>query len=311
MTKRLRPHMITTTMIKPIYIFIILLFSYFQLQAYSLNNQRLYSTGTSKEVIHDLAIAENGATEIINLILETVGLKASFEVRKANVPNAAAVVYQGKRYILYNPSFIAAMNKAAGTRWAAIAVLAHEIGHHLSGHTLDGKGSVPAIELEADEFSGFALRKMGASLEESQIAMRIIANARATATHPGRNDRLMAIADGWKHADNQLKGGDIAHSYPPVTDKVEPKKDLITNEQIAYDVHFTFDPDATYHVTIRNNLVKLFNNKLEVLGRLFATGKPSFPLAFQTGTEDFLFINRSGKIYNEFGKTLGYLIPHK
>ena len=105
----------------------------------------------------------DGATKIIDLILETVGLRASFEVKKANVPNAAAVVYQGKRYILYNPAFIAAMDKAAGTPWASVAVLAHEIGHHLNGHTLDGKGSLPAIELEADEFSGFALRKMGAS----------------------------------------------------------------------------------------------------------------------------------------------------
>ena len=298
-------------MIKTIYIFTIILSSCFQLQAASLNNERFCFSGTPDQPLQARAFPENGPTEIIDLILETVGLKASFEVRKANVPNAAAVVYQGRRYILYNPSFIAAMNKAAGTPWAAIAILAHEIGHHLNGHTLDGKGSAPTIELEADEFSGFALRKMGASLEESQIAMRIIANARATRTHPARNDRLMAIADGWKRANEQLKGINLAGDYPPVIAEEEQKKELIPNEHIAYDVHFTFDPNATYHVTIRNNLVKLVNNKLQVLGKLLATGKQSFPLAFQTGTEDFLFINQSGKIYNKYGKTLGYLSPHK
>lgn len=181
-----------------------------------------------KELVQKLFLPENihsdGATKIIELILQTVGLEASFEVKKANVPNAAAVVYQGKRYILYNPSFIAAMDKAAGTPWASVAVLAHEIGHHLSGHTLDGKGSMPAIELEADEFSGFALRKMGASLSEAQLAMRIIANTKATKTHPARRDRLLAIEYGWNRADDQLNKEGIVHrgNHPSAAQVDEP-----------------------------------------------------------------------------------------
>jgi hypothetical protein len=132
------------------------------------NSSENYSSSTfltrlevRESVFSPGTISTDGATKIIELILETVGLQVCFEVKKVNVPNAAAIVYQGKRYILYNPSFIAAMDKAAGTPWASVAVLAHEIGHHLNGHTLDGKGSPPAIELEADEFSGFALRKNG------------------------------------------------------------------------------------------------------------------------------------------------------
>jgi len=53
----------------------------------------------------------DGAEEIIELILQSIGLKASFEIKKSNVPNAAAVVYNGKRYILYNPAFISAIKK--------------------------------------------------------------------------------------------------------------------------------------------------------------------------------------------------------
>ncbi|HKH63663.1 MAG TPA: hypothetical protein VKA49_22655 [Flavitalea sp.] len=253
----------------------------------------------------------DGATKIIDLILETVGLQASFEVRRANVPNAAAVVYQGKRYILYNPSFIAAMNKAAGTPWASVAVLAHEIGHHLNGHTLDGKGSLPAIELEADEFSGFALRKMGASLSEAQVAMRIIAIAKATRTHPARSDRLLAIANGWNHADDQLGGQDVGEIKPrlPEPEPDPAQESLLPAKQIAFDVHFSFDPNTKYHVTVKNNLVKLLNNDLYVLGKLLSTGKSSYPLAFQTVSQDFLLISRTGKIINAQGKTLGYITP--
>src|SRR5687767_3087768 len=97
----------------------------------------------------------NDAKQTIKDIISVIGLKPNFEVQAANIPNAAAVVYRGKRYVLYNPDFINRLNNAAGNKWASISVLAHEIGHHLDGHTLDGRGSRPEIELEADEFSGF------------------------------------------------------------------------------------------------------------------------------------------------------------
>lgn len=301
-------------MSKFLHLFFLVLFGFYGAHARPDSNQ----TSSSLVIVSKIenyrtahGVYKDGAQEVIDLILQTIGLKASFEIRKANVPNAAAVVYQGKRYILYNPSFIAAMNKAAGTPWAAVAVLAHEIGHHLNGHTLDGNGSLPSIELDADEFSGFVLRKMGATLAEAQLAMRIIANVRATRTHPARQDRLMAIADGWNRADGQRYQSDLADKQTPAQIEQSSGVDVLSEDHIAYDVHFTFDPRAKYHVTIRNNLVKLFNNQLQVLGKLLATGKSSFPLAFQTGSREFLLVSSRGEIFNERGTSLGYLIPRK
>ncbi len=109
------------------------------------------------------------AKTVISRILSVVGLEPSFEIRSANIPNAAAIISAGKRYILYNPQFIADIDRATGSNWASIAILAHEIGHHLNGHTLLGSGSQPRLELEADEFSGFVLQKMGASLTTGTI----------------------------------------------------------------------------------------------------------------------------------------------
>jgi len=77
----------------------------------------------------------------------------------------------------------------------------------LYGHTDKRMSSSPDIELEADAFTGYALRKMGASLEESQLTMKIIAGRRESSTHPARYDRLSSIAAGWSKADKQL-GGD-------------------------------------------------------------------------------------------------------
>src|SRR5687767_4496297 len=105
------------------------------------------------------------ARTIITDIMEVVNIQQNFTVSSTTqVDNAAAVVYQNQRYILYNSSFINKLDDVANDKWASISVLAHEIGHHLLGHTLDGRGSQLPKELAADEFSGLVLRRMGASL---------------------------------------------------------------------------------------------------------------------------------------------------
>ncbi|MEZ4633330.1 MAG: M48 family metalloprotease [Deinococcales bacterium] len=57
--------------------------------------------------------------------------------------NAAAVIRDRQRYILYNQTWMAAIDREGNTDWEAVSILAHEIGHHLSGHTLVMKAAVP------------------------------------------------------------------------------------------------------------------------------------------------------------------------
>jgi len=149
---------------------------------------------------------DNDARVIIKAILNVIGLKANFEIKPANIPNATAIIQKDKRYILYNPSFISSINNSLHTNWASISILAHEIGHHLNGHTLVKGGSNHKVELECDEFSGFILRKMGASLKEAQAAVNGLCRDKEFPTHPGKKSRLKAIERGWKKADAQLKG---------------------------------------------------------------------------------------------------------
>jgi len=166
--------------------------------------------------------ADAATQSMVTNIMSVIGLKPNFELRVANVPNAAAVLIKGKRYILYNPKFMEDITTATGTNWAAISILAHEIGHHLNGHTLDNVGSRPKTELEADEFSGFVLRKMGATLEEAQAVMGIIASLKGSHTHPAKSDRLAYIATGWNNAAPQATAI-AATQKPPPTVASTPK----------------------------------------------------------------------------------------
>ena len=144
--------------------------------------------------------ADEGARHALDRIMKHTGLPANFMLLGGNVDNAEASVKDGMRYIVFRPDFMEGVETGTGTNWASVSILAHEIGHHLAGHTLDGLGSRPGVELEADHFSGFVLCKMGASLEQANAAMNLIAHTYASQTHPGKAARLTAIADGWNEA---------------------------------------------------------------------------------------------------------------
>ena len=140
------------------------------------------------------------AAAIAQEIVKASGMKINFMIAEGRVPNAAAVLVRGQRFILYNPNFMHALNRKAGTDWAAVSVLAHEIGHHLYG-----TGTAMASETKADEFSGFVLQKMGASLKEAQAALRILPAGTTSSLHPEPADRMAFVADGWnKSAGNEL-----------------------------------------------------------------------------------------------------------
>jgi hypothetical protein len=139
-------------------------------------------------------------TQLLTEIMNVVGLRANFELKEAKVLNIEASVSHRKRYILYNPAYMTWITTVTKNKWAAMALLAHEVGHHLNGHTIRRGGSNPELELEADEFAGFVLRKSGASLEEAQEVMKYIAKTETSKTHPGRASRMSAIENGWNKA---------------------------------------------------------------------------------------------------------------
>lgn len=137
---------------------------------------------------------------MLQQIMQTTGLQADFEIKAADVLNIQASVSRGKRVIHYNPEYIRWINLLTRDKWCTMALLAHEVGHHLNGHTIRKGGSSPKVELEADEFAGFVLFKLGASLENAQKVMNYIAGIEASSTHPGRMSRKQAIQRGWEKA---------------------------------------------------------------------------------------------------------------
>jgi hypothetical protein len=256
------------------------------------------------------------AEAIVKDILNVTGLKGNFEIRAAEIPNAAAVVYNGKRYVLYNPVFISALNNTTGNDWASVSVLAHEIGHHLNGHTLGG-GSQPMRELEADEFSGYIMQRLGATLEEAKAAMKLAADIKVTTTHPERSVRLTAIEEGWNSASDQL-AADIEANEEDSTRVTAIKKDssspqtkmagtVIRQEDIVGEVHFNNDSASNYFILIDGSFVGVKNEHLFRLGTVKAYDTTEYPYIIES-KNNRLYINRAGIIFDRNGAIVGRIL---
>ena len=265
--------------------------------------------------------AKPGPRDIITEIIDVVGLKPRFEVREGDVDNAAAVIYNGQRYILYNRQFVAAVNNATKTDWAAVSILAHEIGHHLNGHTLSRSGSNPEDELEADEFSGFVLRKMGAGLADAQAAINLLSEERSSHTHPGRGYRLASISKGWNNADNQIiasvnskpsnKPVAVRKSTPTVASapaRQTSSRVVLTQQDILRQVTFRMVPNETFYVTKNFNLIHVSDNgKVEMVGKMKQTNSRHYPFVLQSSYFDTMFIGNDGSLVSQEGERVGYL----
>lgn len=149
--------------------------------------------------------SNTNALKTINTLLEPLGLKSNFILVPCdNINNCCAVTGKdGLRYILYDATFLKKIEINSNTDWSSISIFAHELGHHLNGHTLYflDSANTRKEELEADEFSGYILAKLGATLQQSQIAMNNLNHPTCLdeihSDHPCKEKRLKAIEDGW------------------------------------------------------------------------------------------------------------------
>ena len=150
-------------------------------------------------------ISNAEADNALGKILSVVGASKRFIVAPCeNINNALAITDDGMRYILYDPEFINSISETSNY-WANMSILAHEVGHHINGHTLGASMSAyenRIQELEADEFSGFVMQKIGATLEQAIDAIASLASSGddSYSSHPNKERRTKAITKGFNNA---------------------------------------------------------------------------------------------------------------
>ena len=158
----------------------------------------------------------------LDKILAVTGLSKNFALKECkDISNCVATTYKGIRYILFDKEFMDAIATRTNS-WSSTSILAHEIGHHVNGHTLGEESTLSEsrqMELEADEYSGFVMFKLGASLSQAQEAIRLIStnDDDSYSTHPARDKRLRAIEKGYNKAKGQGSNNDYSANSSTLT----------------------------------------------------------------------------------------------
>ena len=204
-------------------------------------------------------------------ILSVIGASKRFILQPcSDINNAVATSYKGLRYILYDKSFMSTIANNS-TAWSQLFILAHEVGHHINGHSIDILLAAADVvepktlatkrqqELESDEFAGFILGKLGATLEQTSEAIKLLASNKddTYSSHPTKAKRLNAIKIGFNKA---LGKEQVVY---------EKKTDLNTAEEYFYRAYEKFDKgdyngaisDYTKAIEINPNYADAYNNR--------------------------------------------------
>jgi hypothetical protein len=237
----------------------------------------LVLSGTSHA--QEVQMNERAAKEAVWRIVQHSGLLPNFDVRQnTTIRTAIAYIKDRKRVIEYNPEFISTIIDSSRTDWSAVSVLAHEIAHHLLGHTLDPGELHPGDELACDRYSGFILYAMGATMQESLAAIEVAGDPHGTQAHPPKQARVAAIQQGWEDA--QQIGQRIAPT--PFT----------VHEDLQFTVRLAGD-DNTYYVDAQDRVVWFDNYSKPIeFGLLTRLPKGEYTYGLTWGENAFLVDGR-------------------
>jgi hypothetical protein len=103
-------------------------------------------------------------------------------------------------YFAFNELFFDSVFTVTKSYNCIKSICFHEIAHHFYRHPLKSKWEAHVHELEADRYSGFLMRMIGATLEQSIAAMTHFGNETDTHSHPSKYKRIAEIRSGYLDA---------------------------------------------------------------------------------------------------------------
>ena len=157
-------------------------------------------------------MSNSEADRALDRVLSVIGASKTFVLAPCDgINNALAISMAGERYISYDRAFMNKIN--GGNDWSNLFILAHEVGHHVNGHSLDIALYASDIiepktlaqkrnqELQADEFAGFILGKLGATREQAISTFSQLRDKDDSySTHPTKSKRVKAVTTGFDKA---------------------------------------------------------------------------------------------------------------
>jgi hypothetical protein len=169
----------------------------------------------------EIGESDGSYDEIVSEVLSLVGIPNSdIEIRTTSSFGAFSVINRDckRRFFVYNKAFFDSVYAVTKSYEPIKSICFHEIAHHFYRHPLKSKWEAHLHELEADRYSGFQMRLIGATLEESIAAMKYFGNETTSQSHPEKSIRI-----------NEIKAGYIDASLRIFKDSTYIKTDSLIN----------------------------------------------------------------------------------
>ncbi len=152
---------------------------------------------------------ENQTNNIISEVTKVSNISNNFTLINCDqLQNACAVINplnNNKRYILFDYHYFQNIYHDDA---ASVFILAHEVGHHINGHTIPTNetiGEKRTKELEADYFAGSIMYKLGYSENRVFNILNKLPNTENQySTHPSGNVRLEYALKGFFSEKNRI-----------------------------------------------------------------------------------------------------------
>ena len=194
-----------------IYFSIFFIFSFFlsnsQINAFSEETDFPDCVTCETITTNSITSLDSSEYKMLDELLATIGSSKSFILQECEgAKNAYSTTIDNKRYVLYNKDFFKSIiNEEGAYSWSNVSILAHEIGHHINGHVLDCNSIVSLeekrkMELEADQFMGTAMHRLGATFEQATLAINTLIPFEkddSYSSHPSKSKRLNSVKEGY------------------------------------------------------------------------------------------------------------------
>ncbi len=280
--------------------------------------------------------ADAALTELVEKVVKAGKGSTNFRIFSAPVGTVIALVNDQGRLLICDPAFL----KDGGnmeSNWKALGVLAHQIGHLVQFHDLTRQELGEEVLL-AERFAGFALYRLGATLEQAKLAIHTYAPEKGTKTHMPRANRIIAIEKAYQEAEAQggasvsgcpgfadapnpdevmdqfalyrdyirIQDWDLAYDFWKKVYAVAPRADGRRNSVLAdgivlYEHYYREAPDSTEKAKYVDRIFELYD-QIEVCfpqSGGYAAGRKAFDLFYQ-------YPNRASRreIYDLFKKSI-------
>lgn len=168
-------------------------------------------SGTELDLPNGPICGEGADEQAVAHVVKHLGLRTSIEVYRVDERQSFAWIRsdagQGRRFVTYFDDDAAHQRSTELGFLSGRYIQMHELAHHACGHVdaayFDDQATTSAMELEADQFAGWAMQlgpvANGASLTKILSAASTFMDPEASGTHEGRRMRWHAFIQGWKH----------------------------------------------------------------------------------------------------------------